>query len=182
MEYSKRWPCYYGVLGVELCSSDDEIRHAYRKMAMQWHPDKWTRSPSLLDEAKEKFQQIQEAYSVLSDRTKRTMYDAGMFDADDEEDEPEGFSDFLQEMESLVDDVRRKEKSYSFGELQSMFRDMAQGFEIPELNTLESMTRNSCEGSIIGGNEHLSKSGFEANFMGSSINSTDVNTLNWVLL
>lgn len=120
---------YYGVLGVNFCSSDDEIRRAYRRLAMQWHPDKWSRTPSLLGQAKQKFQQIQEAYSVLSDRTKRTLYDAGLYD---EEDEVEGFTDFLQEMVSLVHDVRKEEKTYSFEELQSMFWDMAQGYEIPE--------------------------------------------------
>ncbi|KAL8531828.1 hypothetical protein ACS0TY_008433 [Phlomoides rotata] len=55
---------YYSVLGVNTDASDNEIRRAYRKLAMQWHPDKWTRTPSLLGEAKQKFQQIQEAYSV----------------------------------------------------------------------------------------------------------------------
>ncbi|XP_042001718.1 chaperone protein DnaJ 1-like isoform X3 [Salvia splendens] len=71
----------------------------------QWHPDKWNATPSLVDMAKHKFQQIQEAYSVLSDRTKRTLYDASLFDEEDE-----GFSDFVQEMMSLVDDVREEEK------------------------------------------------------------------------
>ncbi|XWS18569.1 hypothetical protein CRYUN_Cryun32bG0056400 [Craigia yunnanensis] len=66
----------------------------------QWHPDRWTRTPSLLGEAKRKFQQIQEAYSVLSDQRKRTLYDAGLYDPEDEEDE--GFSDFLAEMISLM--------------------------------------------------------------------------------
>ncbi|XP_042001716.1 dnaJ homolog subfamily B member 6-like isoform X1 [Salvia splendens] len=96
---------YYAVLGVSFYSYDDEIRRAYRKLAMQWHPDKWNATPSLVDMAKHKFQQIQEAYSVLSDRTKRTLYDASLFDEEDE-----GFSDFVQEMMSLVDDVREEEK------------------------------------------------------------------------
>lgn len=91
-------------------------------MLQQWHPDRWTRTPSLLGEANHKFQQIQEAYSgivflcmdvlsrlvvfvstfsfcviepvlffgdraVLSDPKKRTMYDAGMYDPQEEEDE-----------------------------------------------------------------------------------------------
>lgn len=56
---------YYNVLGVSSDSNVDEIRRAYRKLAMQWHPDKCTRSPSLLGEAKRKFQQIQEAYSGM---------------------------------------------------------------------------------------------------------------------
>lgn len=56
-------PSYYSILGVSEGSSDEELRRAYRKLAMQWHPDKWTKNPSLLGEAKRRFQQIQEAYS-----------------------------------------------------------------------------------------------------------------------
>lgn len=53
----------------------------------QWHPDRWTKRPSLLSEAKRKFQQIQEAYSVLSDQRQRTLYDAGLYDPDEEDEE-----------------------------------------------------------------------------------------------
>ncbi|KAE9450750.1 hypothetical protein C3L33_17347, partial [Rhododendron williamsianum] len=118
-----RWDSYYGILGVNVDSSDEEIRRAYRKLAMQWHPDKWTRSPSLLGEAKHKFQQIQEAYSVLSDQRKRAIYDAGLHHT--LEDEDEDFSDFLMEMMSLMNQAKREGKSYSMEELQSMFTDMA---------------------------------------------------------
>ncbi|KAL0430248.1 UNVERIFIED_CONTAM: DnaJsubfamily B member 8 [Sesamum radiatum] len=114
MENSKGLPFYYGVLGVSLCSSDEEIRRAYRKLAMQWHPDKWTRTPALVAEANQKFQQIQEAYSVLSDAKKRALYDADLYDPDDddEEDEIEGFADFLQEMRSLMNDARKEVGGY----------------------------------------------------------------------
>ncbi|KAK7252009.1 hypothetical protein RIF29_35679 [Crotalaria pallida] len=118
---------YYDILGVSSNSSIHEIRRAYRKLAMQWHPDKWTRTPSLLGEAKRKFQLIQEAYSVLSDPKKRTMYDVVLYDSQEEEDE--GISDFVEEMVSLMEQVRREEKVYGWEELQSMFMEMAQGFE-----------------------------------------------------
>ncbi|XP_074383285.1 uncharacterized protein LOC141724889 [Apium graveolens] len=124
---------YYKVLGLCSDSSDHDIRRAYRKLAMQWHPDKWTKSPELCGVAKRKFQQIQEAYSVLSDSKKRRMYDLGLYNSDEEEDE--GFADFVGEMASLIDKTRREEKQYSMGELQSMFWDMAQSFEIQELST-----------------------------------------------
>ncbi|KAI3497839.1 hypothetical protein L1887_33423 [Cichorium endivia] len=126
MESNKGSPSYYAILGVSMDSSDDQIRRAYRKLAMQWHPDKWTKSPSLLGKAKRKFQQIQEAYSVLSDQKKRSMYDAGLYDPQDEVDE--GFADFLQEMSSLMENVKKEEKSYSFGELQNMFWEMERSF------------------------------------------------------
>lgn len=124
---------YYTVLGLCSNSSDHDIRRAYRKLAMQWHPDKWTKSPQLCGAAKRKFQQIQQAYSVLSDSKKRKMYDLGLYDPDEEEDE--GFADFLEEMACLIDKTRREERQYSMEELQSMFWDMAQSFEIQELST-----------------------------------------------
>ncbi|KAL8470991.1 hypothetical protein ACS0TY_033534 [Phlomoides rotata] len=69
---------------------------------------------------------------MLSDRSKRTLYDAGLYDPGNEEDEVEGFTDFLQEMTSLIKNSTKKEKTYSMEELQSMFWEMAQSFEIPE--------------------------------------------------
>ncbi|KAH6820588.1 Chaperone DnaJ-domain superfamily protein [Perilla frutescens var. hirtella] len=132
MECGGGSPFYYSVLGVGTDASDEEIRRAYRKLAMQWHPDKWAKTPSLLGEAKHKFQQIQEAYSVLSDRSKRMMYDGGLYNPVDDDDDVEGFADFLDEMVSLMNDAREEEKSYSFGELESMFWEMAQDFEIPD--------------------------------------------------
>ncbi|KAK1390056.1 hypothetical protein POM88_018234 [Heracleum sosnowskyi] len=131
---------YYTVLGLCSNSSDHDIRRAYRKLAMQWHPDKWTKSPELCGVAKRKFQQIQEAYSVLSDSKKRKMYDLGLYDPDEEEDE--GFADFVEEMASLIDKTRREERQYSMEELQSMFWDMAQSFEIQELST--SSEKQTC--------------------------------------
>ncbi|GJU97469.1 chaperone protein DnaJ-like protein [Tanacetum coccineum] len=126
MESNEGCSSYYSVLGVSVDSSDDQIRRAYRKLAMQWHPDKWTKNPSLLGKAKHKFQQIQEAYSVLSDHNKRSMYDMGLYDPQDEVDE--GFADFLQEMSSLMENAKKEEKIYSFGEIQNMFWEMAQSF------------------------------------------------------
>ncbi|KAJ4957026.1 hypothetical protein NE237_013809 [Protea cynaroides] len=115
--------CYYSVLGVRRDASFSEIRSAYRKLALKWHPDRWTKNPSVAGEAKKRFQQIQEAYSVLSDKGKRSMYDAGLFDPFEEEDE--GFSDFMQEMLSMMGNVRPEEDS--FEDLQKMFAEMVGG-------------------------------------------------------
>ncbi len=62
---------YYTILGVPRNATQDEIKRAYRRLAMQYHPDK---NPGN-KEAEEKFKEISEAYQVLSDPEKRALYD-----------------------------------------------------------------------------------------------------------
>ena len=62
---------YYEVLGLQKGASEDEIKKAYRKMALKYHPD---RNPGD-KEAEEKFKEAAEAYDVLSDPKKRQQYD-----------------------------------------------------------------------------------------------------------
>ncbi|HUK91666.1 MAG TPA: J domain-containing protein [Blastocatellia bacterium] len=62
---------YYQILGLERSASPDDIRKAYRKLAMQYHPD---RNPGN-KQAEERFKEINEAYQVLSDKQKRARYD-----------------------------------------------------------------------------------------------------------
>ena len=63
---------YYGILGVPQNASDTEIKKAYRKLAMQYHPD---RNPGKEKWANEKFKEINEAYAVLGNPQKRRQYD-----------------------------------------------------------------------------------------------------------
>ncbi|MBK7948724.1 MAG: molecular chaperone DnaJ [Deltaproteobacteria bacterium] len=62
---------YYDVLGVERGASENELKKAYRKLAMECHPDRHPDDPA----AEERFKQLSEAYSVLSDPDKRGRYD-----------------------------------------------------------------------------------------------------------
>src|SRR3989338_4418926 len=61
---------YYEMLGVSKNSSDQEIKAAYRKQALKWHPDR-NKSP----EANAKFKEINKAFEVLSDPKKKEVYD-----------------------------------------------------------------------------------------------------------
>ena len=67
---------YYDVLGVDRGASADEIKKAYRKMAIKYHPDKYAQSSEEERKAaEEKFKEAAEAYDVLSDQDKRAKYD-----------------------------------------------------------------------------------------------------------
>lgn len=63
---------YYEVLGVERQASEQAIKSAYRKLALQYHPD---RNPDNTQASEEKFKELTEAYSVLADSEKRAAYD-----------------------------------------------------------------------------------------------------------
>ncbi|KAH7553844.1 hypothetical protein ACOSP7_029278 [Xanthoceras sorbifolium] len=63
---------YYKILQVDRNAKDEDLKKAYRKLAMKWHPDK---NPNSKKEAEAKFKQISEAYDVLSDPQKRAVYD-----------------------------------------------------------------------------------------------------------
>ena len=94
---------YYKTLGIERAAKPDEIKKAYRKLAMQYHPD---RNPGDA-EAERKFKEINEANDVLSDEQKRSAYDrfghaafenGGMGAGGGSEGFGSGFSDIFEEM------------------------------------------------------------------------------------
>jgi DnaJ-class molecular chaperone len=63
---------YYGTIGLHPEATDDEIRRAYRRLALEWHPDRRPGDPT----AAERFKEISEAYAVLIDPARRRDYDA----------------------------------------------------------------------------------------------------------
>jgi len=63
---------FYDILSVKSDATESEIKKAFYKAAQKWHPDK---NPDNKSEAEEKFKEINEAYEVLSDKSKREIYD-----------------------------------------------------------------------------------------------------------
>ena len=102
---------YYEVLGVSKNATDQEIKSAYRKLAVRYHPDKQAgKSDAEKKEAEEKFKECSEAYEVLSDKSKRANYDQFGFD---------GQSSFSEGGMDMDDFMRRH---------ASMFRGFGFGF------------------------------------------------------
>lgn len=92
---------YYSILGVSKTASDDEIKSAYRNLAKKYHPDINKEA-----DAQEKFKEISEAYSVLSDKTKRSNYDQfGTADPQQGFGGGSGFSGFSQGFEGGFEDI-----------------------------------------------------------------------------
>ncbi|XP_054785020.1 uncharacterized protein LOC129291591 isoform X2 [Prosopis cineraria] len=118
---------FYAVMGLDKECTELELRNAYKKLAMKWHPDRCSASGNskFVEEAKKKFQAIQQAYSVLSDANKRFLYDIGVYDSDDDD---IGMGEFLNEMAAMMSQTKPNENGEeSFEELQQLFEDMFQG-------------------------------------------------------
>lgn len=117
---------YYGILGVQKTATEEEIKKAYKKLALQYHPDK---NPGN-DAACEKFKEVAEAYSILGTSDKRKQYDVmGSFDETmDFGGGPDPFSVFnsifKQHVESFMN--MQYENDINLGNIFSNFSGMPQ--------------------------------------------------------
>ncbi|XP_023513802.1 dnaJ homolog subfamily B member 6-like isoform X2 [Cucurbita pepo subsp. pepo] len=177
----------YGVLGLKKECTKAELKNAYKKLAMKWHPDRCSAAGNskFVEEAKNKFQTIQQAYSVLSDANKRLLYDVGVYDGDDDEDDM-GMGDFLTEMVSMMDQTNpspnpNENGEESFEKLQELFQEMlnddVEGFRpSSHANYVSSSSSSSYfECSSSSDNRNLSgmnnTNSFEAHVQGFSMGS-----------
>ncbi|KAJ1390760.1 DnaJ domain containing protein [Sesbania bispinosa] len=135
----------YEVLGLNKECSRSELRNAYKKLALKWHPDRC--SASVVEEAKNKFQAIQQAYSVLSDANKRFLYDVGVYDSDDDQN---GMGDFMNEMATMMSQTKPSENGEeSFEELQQLFKEIFQADNGSTSHTAASATTCSVSSTFV---------------------------------
>ena len=152
---------YYNILGVNKNASDDEVKRAFRKLAMKYHPD---RNPNK-KEAEERFKEINEAYAVLSDKEKRKQYDTfgaeGFHQRFTQEDIFRGF-DFDDILSNLFGGRGKREfrsggkGGFDFGDLfgQTAYQNMGRRPQKGE-DVLYELTI-SLEESVLGGEKMIS--------------------------
>ncbi|KAK6124695.1 hypothetical protein DH2020_041550 [Rehmannia glutinosa] len=140
---------FYAVLGLKKECTSTDLRNAYKKLALKWHPDRIAASGNskYVEEAKKKFQAIQQAYSVLSDVDKRFLYDVGVYDCNDDDDE-NGMGEFLNEMAAMMSQTKSNENgNETFEELQQLFDEMFQSDIDPFNGPCRSDTPQTCSSS-----------------------------------
>ncbi|KAK9101582.1 hypothetical protein Scep_025012 [Stephania cephalantha] len=131
----------YSVLGLGKECTASELKHAYKKLALRWHPDRCSASGNskFVDEAKTRFQAIQGAYSVLSDENKRFLYDVGAYESDD--DEENGMGDFLGEMAVMMSQTKPSVRFRFNIAYVSAFANVRRGRSEVELRYIENASQ-----------------------------------------
>ncbi len=117
---------YYEILGLKAGAQPEEIRKAYRKLALHYHPDRNRGNPG----AEERFKAISEAYGVLSDPEKRRIYDMARATGRTTQGEPQGGPfDYSSQEDILRDLLRDRDASAIFEELAREFQRMGFTFD-----------------------------------------------------
>lgn len=111
---------YYKILGVSKSATKDEIKKAYRKLAMQYHPDRNQGNKT----AEEKFKEITEAHEVLSDPEKRKQYDTLGANWRQYQNTGRGFDDFFSQFGGRRSGSRGSSFEFS-GDLKDLFGNMS---------------------------------------------------------
>lgn len=124
---------YYSILGISRNASDDEIKKAFKKLAMQLHPDKQQgKTEAEKKEAEDKFKDVNEAYSVLSDKDKRKQYDLYGTVGD------MGMGGGFPQDDDLADFLRNMHSSFGFGSgFGGGFDDMFDGMRSKQKPTIK---------------------------------------------
>lgn len=116
----RRSPNYYDILGVTRTASQEDIKKAYRSLALRWHPDR--NQGGAQKEAEEKFRQVAEAYETLGDPKKRKAYDTYGDVPPGFEGVPHGFS--KQEAEQYYDGGGFQSFRMSEADARNLFRQV----------------------------------------------------------
>jgi len=115
----------YKILGVDRNASQDDIKKAYKKQAMKWHPDR--QPPEKREEAQKRFSQVANAYETLTDAKKRQEYDMGGFPSHSGPGGPSGYPAGGYNQAAAEDLFRQVFGSGGFQELFSQLNLMQQG-------------------------------------------------------
>ncbi|HEY0200100.1 MAG TPA: molecular chaperone DnaJ [Burkholderiaceae bacterium] len=130
---------YYEVLGIAKNAADDEIRKAYRKLAMKYHPDR--NQGDAAKKAEEQFKEVKEAYEMLSDTQKRAAYDqyghAGVDPNMRGATGAEGFGGFAEAFGDIFGDMFGQSRGHAGGRQVYRGNDLSYAMEI----TLEEAAR-----------------------------------------
>ena len=130
---------YYAILGVDRNASEQEIKKAYKRLAIKYHPDRNGQSEATKKMAEKKFIDVNDAYSVLSDPKKKQMYDQGYDPNDPESGGSGGMGGFAGAQDifnmffggggfNMEDMFRSGGTTFSFGGSQGRGRSRAHGF------------------------------------------------------
>lgn len=154
---------YYEVLGLDKTASDEDIKKAYRKLAMKFHPD---RNKDNEAEAEEQFKEVKEAYEVLSEPEKKARYDQFGHEEQGQRGfgfDPRGFADMfrraagMHQQHAPQNGDRRFQTSITLEEAHSGVEKLIQYDKIEVCGTCEgtgSKSKNPVQCSACGGSGH----------------------------